>query len=352
MSKYSRKSSRRGVQTVKRNGKRYMAKNQNANRSHGDRLLAPGVGAITRRPFGNRASGAPRLSSVDLGCWDAKLPMHLPLPRPVGPYLTMRLTKRFSSSDAMLIFGTFQKYESGPGEQHWSNICCISSYSEGTAVGGANNARFHCFGSGGLGANCTWVPSAMTVQVMNPGSISATSGVMYAGVSQTQLPIGGASATWNTVADDFIQFQRPRLLAAGKLALRGVQASSYPLNMSEVSDFTKITKSTSDGVGTWSGETTPVGFAPICFVNAGATSEAGVNVRAPMEFLVTTEYRVRFDFSHPASAAHVQHPIASDATWNALMTKAVSLGHGVMDIADMVANVGSLLRNSGATVSI
>lgn len=352
MSKGNRKPNRRGLKVLKRNGGRGPTNNQSANRSHGDRLLAQGVGAVTRRPFGNRATRTARLPSFNLGCWDAKLPMHLPLPRPVGPYLTVRLTKRFSSADKMLVFGTYQEFQSASGEMDWTNICCISSNVETSAVGGALNAHFHCYDAGNLGSNTTWVPSAMTVQVMNPGALSTTSGVMYAGVSQTQLPVGGIGATWDTVAENFIQFQKPRLLAAGKLALRGVQASTYPLNMSEISNFTRRGGTVSDGNATWGSEISLVGFAPICFVNAGTTSSEGVTVRSPLEFLVTTEFRVRFDFANPASAAHVQHPIASDATWNSLMEKAVSLGHGVMDIADLVANVGSLFKASGAIASI
>lgn len=99
-----------------------------------------------------------------------------------------------------------------------------------------------------------------------------------------------------------------------------------------------------EGDFNWTKEVTPVGFAPIVFVNAGTTDSEGVITRETIEFVVTTEYRVRFDFNHPASAAHVQHPIASDATWNSLMQKAVSLGHGVMDIADVVADLGQAAR--------
>jgi len=131
--------------------------------------------------------------------------------------------------------------------------------------------------------------------------------------------------------DKFVQFQNPRLLAASKLALRGVQISSYPLNMSEVSKFTALSK---NGDITFTYDETvaePTGWAPIVIYNPDG---------ANLELLITVEYRVRFDLDHPASASHTYHPVASDSTWDKMTRSAAALGNGVMDIADVVANTG------------
>jgi hypothetical protein len=195
----------------------------------------------------------------------------------------------------------------------------------------------------GLGDAATLVPSALSVQIMCPAPLQNASGIIYAGVMNTQAAIAGRTETWDSWADKFVQFQNPRLLAASKLALRGVQINSYPLNMSEVSNFTPLRQST-DGVTTYNpavvtGLPEPKGWAPIVIYNTGDT---------PLEFLITVEYRVRFDLDHPASASHTHHPVAPDSTWDRLMRHASALGNGVIDIADVVANTGMAVGRAAA----
>jgi len=174
---------------------------------------------------------------------------------------------------------------------------------------------------------------------MCPTALQSASGIVYAGVMNTQAAIGGRSETWASYMEKFVQFQNPRLLAASKLALRGVQINSYPLNMSEVSRFTPLKKAT-DGTFTYTtASSEPVGWAPIVIYNPDA---------ANLELLITVEYRVRFDLDHPASASHTHHPIASDAVWDRMVRNAVALGNGVMDIADVVANTGMAVGRAAA----
>jgi hypothetical protein len=223
----------------------------------------------------------------------------------------------------------------------WTNIVALSSNDPTVFLNNTSSTNYHKVDLSGIGDKCTMVPSALTVQVMNPNPVTGATGIMYAGVSQTQVPCGGSpSLTWNDISENFIQFQKPRLMSGGKLALRGVQMSSYPLNMSALADFStpaNVTRTTEQ----WFPDYSPTGFAPMFFINAGNTSE-GLTITKPLEYLVTMEMRVRFDFSNPASAAHIQHPIATDQTWNDLITKASNLGHGVMDIADVVADYGEI----------
>jgi hypothetical protein len=206
-------------------------------------------------------------------------------------------------------------------------------------IGAPNNAITKVMPMDGLGLACTVVPSALSVQVMNPGALMNTTGIIYAGVMNTQAAIATRPETFDSYFEKFIEFQSPRLMSAGKLALKGVQINSYPLNMSELADFTTIEQDV-DETTTWSASTNdfnPTGFAPIMVYNAN-----GPNL--PLEFLVTTEWRVRFDLDHPASSAHRQHPVPSDQIWANLMSKASSLGNGVMDIADVVSNLGRVAQ--------
>lgn len=207
----------------------------------------------------------------------------------------------------------------------------ISDVASTGLINGTSNARSTTVDLGGLGDSATLVPSALSVQIMCPTALQTASGIIYAGVMNTQAQLGGRSETWDSYMNKFVQFQSPRLLAASKLALRGVQISSYPLNMAEVSKFTSLDKA-GDYDFAWSQDWyESTGWAPIIIYNPqGAT----------LELLITVEYRVRFDLDHPASASHKHHPIASDGVWDKMVRQASSLGHGVMDIADVVANAG------------
>jgi hypothetical protein len=173
---------------------------------------------------------------------------------------------------------------------------------------------------------------------MNPNPLQTTCGMIYGAVMTTQADIGGDPRTWNDFSQDFVQYMGPRLMAAPKLALRGVQANSYPLNMSILADFMQAS-SVVDGtvISTWNSNIQPRGFAPIMVYNpACSNTEPGPE----LEYLITTEWRVRFDVTNPASAAHTQHRPTSEAKWSSMVSNAMKLGNGFIDIADKVANIG------------
>lgn len=308
-------------------------------RARGDRVLAQGVGATTTRAFEGPGRSAKKSAGCNtLAVWDAKLPHHLPLPRAVGPYTTIRTTRRFSDTTECLMFGAF--YADNLAE--WSNIAAIScgNGQQGNPINQQDASYTHIYPMSGLGSACTVCPAACTLQIMNPNPLQTTEGIVYAGVSNTQLAFNGDTTTWQERFDQYVEFQNPRLLAAAKLALRGVQINSYPLNMSACSDFTTIDQNNADQSITWNASGpvdhsharhNPRGWAPIVVYNP-----SGVR----LEYLVTMEWRVRFDLSHPASASHTHKDVASDSMWNKLMKTASALGNGVHDIADAVASVG------------
>jgi hypothetical protein len=218
-------------------------------------------------------------------------------------------------------------------------MCLVTDVNAVDPISGPTNARSFGMPLDGLGSAATLVPSAISVQVMCPTALQTASGIVYAGVMNTQAKIGGRVESWIDYMDKFVQFQSPRLLAASKLALRGVQINSYPLNMTEVSKFTALEQTEDKQFQFDDGSREPAGWAPIMIYNPAA---------ADLELLITFEYRVRFDLDHPASSSHTHHPIASDSTWDKFMRQAVSLGNGVMDIADVVANAGMLVGRAMA----
>lgn len=299
--------------------------------------LTQGTGALPRKPFGSTTQRVPSTA-----VWDAKLPHHLSLPRPVGPYTVVRTTKRFSTSSKAVLLGTF-KFPTGAetgnriaGE--WSNICAVYPNTAADAAKPINDPTAYTpgvpspltFNGAGTSA-ATCVPSAFTVQIMNPNALQTTHGMLYAGVMHTQADLGGRTESWNDYFDRFVNFQSPRMLAAAKLALRGVQINSYPLNMTPVSEFTTLaSREIATHIPMNGNNEVPCGWAPILVSNPQEVE---------IEFLVTTEWRVRFDLMNPASAGHVHHPIHHDGMWDSLMKNASNAGNNVKDIADVVLSL-------------
>jgi len=157
---------------------------QTGMRSQATRVLAQGVGALPRRAFG----AAKR--SHTLACWDAKLPHHLPLPRAVGPYTVVRTTKRFQANWGNIILGTFMKPTGSSGSE-WTNICAVApSLANGDAnwISAHQNTNAYRTPLDFLARNtsmATCVPSAFTVQILNPEALQTTTGIVYAGVMNT-----------------------------------------------------------------------------------------------------------------------------------------------------------------------
>lgn len=317
------------VQDAQRSGQKNGKGNGNgggSGKGYGNRKLAQGVGSVPSRAFGgSRGYG--------LSCWDATHPSHIPLPRSVGDYQVIRTTKRFLNTKNVTIVGSFMHESVNVATNKWTNICAVSDVNAANPINDpTGNVDIHTMDLSGLGPAATVVPAAITVQIMNPGALQTTNGITYIGVMKTQADWGGSTLSWTTRADQFVQFMAPRLCSAGKLALKGVKVSSFPLNMTACSDFQEVV-TYPEGPQVWNADNfAPVGWAPIIVYNPG---------EAALEMLITIEWRVRFDLTNPASATHRHFPCSSDSQWDRLMAAASSLGHGVRDIADTVASVGA-----------
>jgi len=302
-------------------------------RASATQVLAQGVGSVPRKAFGADRSGG------TLACWDAKLLHHLPLPRAVGPYTVVRTTRRFQTDARDVLIGTFKRMTwqgiggTGPGAGQWSDVCAIydvdgtKAINDGSGNGFTVRTPLDFLEIGSSMATC--VPSALSVQILNPEALQTTTGIIYAGVMSTQAHINDRSESWDDFLARYVQYQSPRLMSAAKLSLRGVQINSYPLSMTQVSEFTPLTKTVDGAKIVDSNCPTPQGWAPIMINNPQS---------ANLEYLVTTEWRVRFDLGNPASSSHTHHSVASDSTWDKLCKQASMLGHGVRDIAELVAN--------------
>jgi len=311
------------------------------------RGIQQGVGRAVARAFGaaplRRRRAGRRGRKGGMGyhpcLHDAFHQSHLPLPRPTGPYTTIRTTQLVTSGSGLIIFGpTFDRPKG-----IWTNHCAYAYNDFNSAGSASNNLKSYAFNtiSGGSWNGAQVTPSAFSVQMMNPGAIQSTSGIIYAGRLRTSFKMSENSGTAGAaLAALFISYNNPRLLSSAKLAFRGTQTDLVPFNMSELANFTKIEEETTGDFTGGVGMNDNQGFAPMFVYNPD-----GVN----LQFLVCCEWRVRFDPSNPAQASHIQHTHAPESVWMQALHAAEALGNGVIDIADRVAATGNAVFGAAAS---
>lgn len=320
-------------------------------------LTAPnvqGVGKSVGKAFGGRASST-------LRALDAFDPAHMALPRAVGDYTVTRVTQQFTSQAKLIILCPFRTGFSTDGQlsnateyavPHWSTNVGLQ-YPNTTDQLNVISPAGRCYGVNMVAlenyGTASIVPAAFSVQIMCPTAITSASGIAYAGVSSAQLKKyrNPGNETAGEIATAFVSYMKPRILSAGKMALRGVHIDSYPLDMNELAQFAPVSPfvggltdpepniiwgeddSTPIGVDCVRGN--PAGFAPIVVYNP-----SGIE----FQYLLTMELRTRFDITSPAAASHSYHPPTSERQWAAVTHKAVSRGHNVKDIAETAAAKG------------
>lgn len=319
------------------------------------RPLMQGAAAVNRAAFapaqrrprkknGNgrgKANGQGGAQNWRLGL-HALAPQHLALPRAVGPYTVTKTTDVFSFNAVATVIGPMSFLDAStvdgdPVGTKWSNVIGLRSVTGGDPINGADNTvpliSAGVQAEGYAGARV--VPASVTVQIMNQAALQTTNGVVYGGRLKYVPDLRNDSRTWNDYMNLNISYNAPRLLTAGKLALRGVTVDEVPFNMNQLADFRVIDTSITLNPVTYdaSKEYTFNGFAPIFIFNPG---------QIPLQYLVTIEWRTRFDPSNPAQAAHRHHPITSDKCWDGVVRSMHAEGHGMHDIVETVATVGHL----------
>lgn len=332
----------------RRNGRKMRGKQQQRRpRTYSAQPVVQGVGQSTLVPFGSRKMGC----AVD--ALNALHPRHLALPRPIAPYVVVRSTGIFTlpTTSSLTIWGPCRTRAepSAYGQRPWSNVCGIGSVDINGDITGSNNAAKYMLPMGhaaGWGAGASIVPSAFTIQVMNPEALQSTDGIAYMGRMTNRGLVNEIPIPWAALANTLVAYQAPRQCSAAKLAFRGVQVDAMPSDMSALANFTNVTSTSIPGGNqsgvpfTWDGSRTGQadedfefeGFLPIFIYNPD-----GVGLRIQ----VTVEYRYRFDPFSPATSAHRYHPPAPLSVWDNTIRAMQSIGHGVKDIADVVATAGA-----------
>jgi hypothetical protein len=301
------------------------------------------------------AFGSQKMGKNSTDALNALHPSHLSLPRPIAPYVVVRGTGIFSLSDTtggLSIWGPMRNYAGSARNfglrygGRWSNSVGVGAAGAlSTQIGATDSALSYNIDVDGWGPGTTLVPSAFTIQIINPEALQGTNGFVWVGRLSNRAILNESNKTWDEAAAALVQFQAPRMLAAAKLAFRGVTVDAIPSDMNALSEFTSIAQPyaySQDGTAfTWSGIPSVgastddnyefSGFLPIFIYNP---SSIGLQVQ------VTVEYRLRFDPFHPATSSHRYHPPSSMSIWDNCIRTMQTIGHGVKDIADVVANAG------------
>jgi hypothetical protein len=318
------------------------------------RGIKQGVGMVTKTPFGKGRSTGFRKARPGKVASRNKLSnrrsalcalnnLHLPLPRAVGAYTVSKTTTIISTDREIMTFGCLKGNRVNYTDSAWLDVVAVSYGGDPgitNAINATNNATFwkdSALSSSGF-EHCRLVPSAITVQIMCPKNLQNADGIAYIGRTKQVLDLMGNTRTWETLSTELVSFSAPRLCSAGKLALRGVKVDAIPYNMNQLSDFSpRGLVSASDvhpSTVTWNEGTFEAnfeGFAPIFVYNPNSIY---------LQYLVTIEWRTRFDPGNPAYSGHVYHPVASESCWNDTVKGMEQEGHGVYDIAEGVADFG------------
>jgi hypothetical protein len=193
--------------------------------------------------------------------------------------------------------------------------------------------------------NCTLTPAAFTIQIMNPTALQTSNGIARVGRLRFMPDIRDDARTWEAFGEECSAYNFPRLCSAGKLALRGVKVDAMPLDMSQLSDFTRLRSFVGPVTSPYNNDSSLefAGFAPIMLLMDQALASTG-----GLDVLITCEWRVRFDPSNPAQGTHRRYPVASDTTWNNILQRMENAGHGAVDIAETIAEAGAVVAGAAA----
>lgn len=304
-------------------------------------VLAQSALAVPRVNWGGAKASTHMSVPAMMRAMDARIPRTLGLPRAVGPYTIIRTSKLHSSNANFIMFCPFQRTSAnGPTvTDAWWNWCGVEDVQSSDPINGSGNTRPILMPLEFLGGAASVVPASMTVQVMNPAPVQTAQGAFAMCRVNQQLDVANATYSYDELISRVVAFYSPRILTGGKLSLRGVKCSSYPLDMTEYASFLPIQAwPTTDGVPidtTWTNAISPSALAPIVLVQANVEPQT-------LQYLITIEWRVRFDPGNPATSSHIHHDTLSDECWNKLMSTASSAGHAVEELTEDVADGGAM----------
>lgn len=285
--------------------------------------------ATTKKPFGG-AEGK------DERAFDAFDPTHMPMPRAVAPYSVWRSTmNRQTTAQVVIVCPSIITTSSG--SEAWSSIIAYESAGPASVPSGVVATRFVPMPSvQTLESNVSLAPNACSVQIMNGEAVQTTTGVVYGGTSTAQLTLKNeATLTWTDIAENFVSYMSPRVMSAAKLAFRGVQVDSIPMNNVKLGDFMPLEKAAQalPYNGPWDNTNPlePSGCSPIVVYNPQGLD---------LTYLICVEWKCRFGLANPASGSHQHHKPTTVAKMAGIVKGMTGRGHGMRDLPEVVAGRG------------
>lgn len=297
----------------------------------------------TRRNGAGPANGkAAKLHHVVKHGLNAFSKVHLPLPVSAGPYLTVTTRRNLVTSEFLQLYAP-QKLASTPSNAgDWSNYVGVAMPASTDAINGSS-WKFSTVPSPGvdIGGFFECVPSAFSVQVISPASLTNASGIVHIGRTKGALsnPDPADTRTGQDLADSLLSYSEPRTVPVAKLALGAVQTNAVPSNMSELQDFEVIAAGTdSVSKGPWGAGNNFAGFNPVYIINPN---------REELNVTIAVEWRVRVSPFNPMHAAGTLHPPTPPGLWHSIMDAAHNSGHGVEEVAGVAGGGAAVLAAGG-----
>lgn len=299
--------------------------------------------ARSRRNGGRPANAqAARLQHVVKHGLNAFSKVHLPLPISAGPYLTVTTRRNLVTSDFLSLFAPQKLASSVQTLDDWSNYVGCSMPTASDNIYGSS-WKFKTVPSPGvdIGGFFECVPSAFSVQVISPASLTSAAGIVHIGRTKGTLsnPASGDTRIGADLADALLSYSNPRTIPVAKLALGAVQTNAVPSNVSELQDFETISAGADSSAKTyWSSSNQFAGFNPIYIINPNA---------AELNVTIAVEWRVRVSPFNPMHAAGTLHPPTSPGLWHSIMDAAHNSGHGVEEVAGIAGGGAAVLASGG-----
>lgn len=302
------------------------------------KALTQAVAKLPRKRLGGAVKKGKSMNPASLvRALDARIPRMLGLPNAVGPYSVVR-TSMFHSTDArVLVFAPCMV--NFDNRSTWHNWCGVMDVDSELPMNGASNAHSIVIPTPG-GAMDEVVPASLTVVASCDTALQTASGSFMMG--RMNQGWQATSDTWTQFGEAFISNFAPKVLTAGRLALRPVSCSAYPLDMTHYQDFAQV--SPYDGALTRTSQHDFGTLSPIVFLQKSDTP-------VQVQFMVTMEWRVRYSAFNPASASHSYHPPTSTVVWSDTIKAASAMGHGVVEVGEVALEGAAFIGALGLAVA-
>lgn len=274
-------------------------------------------------------------------------PLHIPLPISTGKYNVIRVCADFTSDNYLTLIGAMDYASAGSHTYHdsvWTNYGGIAKAQGTDLMTGQWSALALPSPTGNDSRGfASVVPSAVSVQVLNPASLNTAAGVVYMGRCSTILSGVEGSDTRN-VADfcnALLSYSSSKRISGARLAMSPQQINCVPADLNDLTAFRELgppsDQASPQTSFAWDTNYDFAGFKPAYIINPQ---------KQTLSYRVCIEYRVRLSPFNPMHNTQQLHKPVSHDMWHKIVGTAESVGHGVED-AGVVGAAGYMMSGAG-----